>query len=108
DHEGEYVGREGEEVLAAVVVPGAELLLVGGRALDREAALDLLHLEVDADLLPLLADHLGDLRVLHELAAERHDLDAQPALAVTAKPIALGVLLREPDLVEHLVGLPDI
>src|SRR5206468_4988095 len=41
--EGEHVEREREEVLAAVVVPGAELLLVGGRALEREAALDLLH-----------------------------------------------------------------
>src|SRR5687767_2669751 len=52
--EGEHVQREGEEMLAAVVVPRAELLLVGGRALEREAALDLLHHEVDADLLPLL------------------------------------------------------
>ena len=85
-------------MLAAVIVPGAELLLVGGRALDGQAALDLLDLEVDADLLPLLADHLGDLRVLHELAAERHDLDAQPALAVAAQAVALGVLLARPIL----------
>src|SRR5215471_20021458 len=106
--EGEHVEREGEEVLAAVVVPRAQLLLVRGGALEREAALDLLHLEVDADLLPLLADHLRDLRVLHELPAQRHDLDAEPALAVRAKPIALRVLLREPDLVEHLVGLLDV
>src|SRR6266571_647213 len=54
--EGEHVEREREEVLAAVVVPGAELLLVGGGALEGQAALDLLHDEVDADLLPLLAD----------------------------------------------------
>ncbi len=101
---GEDVEREGEEVLAAVVVPGAELLLVGGRALERQAALDFLHLQVDADLLPLLADHLGDLRVLHELPAERHDLDAQPALAVGAQPVALRVLLGQADLVQHLVG----
>src|SRR5689334_16262226 len=72
--EGEHVEREGEEVLAAVVVPGGELLLVGLRALEGQAALDLLHLQVDADLLPLFPDHLGDLRVLHELAPERHDL----------------------------------
>src|SRR6266850_1885373 len=94
---GEHVEGEGEEVLAAVVVPGGELLLVGGRALEGQAALDLLHLQVDADLLPLLADHLGDLRVLHELPAERHDLDPQPALAVGAQAVALRVLLREPD-----------
>ena len=37
-------------------------------------------MQVDADLLPLLPDHLGDLRELDELAAERHDLDAQAAL----------------------------
>src|SRR5262249_56193337 len=96
--EGKDVQREGEEVLAAVVVPRAKLLLVGGRALEGQAALDLLHLEVDADLLPLLADHLRDLRVLHELAAERHDLDAEPALAVRPQAIALPVLLGEADL----------
>src|SRR5713101_10146419 len=54
DLEGEHVDREGEEVLAAVVVPRAELLFVGRRAFDGQAALDLLHMEVDADLLPLL------------------------------------------------------
>src|SRR6266851_2804598 len=96
--EGEDVERKREEVLAAVVVPRPELLLVRLRALEGQAALDLLHLEVDADLLPLLADHLRDLRVLHELAAERHDLDAQPALAVGAQAVALRVLLREADL----------
>src|SRR4029450_11987910 len=55
DREGEHVGREGEEVLAAVVVPGRELLLVAGGALDRETALDLLHLGGGADLLALRA-----------------------------------------------------
>src|SRR5712692_1920152 len=72
--EREHVLRAREEVLATVVVPGGELLLVRRGALQGEAPLDLLHGEVDADLLPLLADHLRDLRVLHELAAERHDL----------------------------------
>src|SRR5438128_3186228 len=103
--EGEDVQRKREEVLAAVVVPGAELLLVGGGPLEGEAPLDFLHDQVDADLLPLLADHLGDLRELNELAAQGHDLDAQPALAVAAQPEALGVLLGQPDLVQHLVGL---
>src|SRR5712692_9289962 len=56
--EGEHVKRAREQVLAAVVVPGAELLLVGGGALEGQAALDLLHGQVDAELLPLLADHL--------------------------------------------------
>ena len=77
----------------------AELLLVGGRPLQGQAPLDLLHGQVDADLLPLLADHLGDLRELEELAAQRHDLDAQPALAVRAQAVALGVLLGQADLV---------
>src|SRR5215467_2876909 len=106
--EREHVEREGEEMLAAVVVPRGELLLVGGRALEREASLDLLHLQIDSDLLPLLPDHLGDLRVLHELPAERHDLDAQTPLAVATQPVALCVFLRQPDLVEHLVGLLQI
>src|SRR5499427_251793 len=65
-HEGEHVDWESEEVLAPVVVPGGELLLVVGRALQGEAALHFLHLQVDADLLPLLANHLRDLGVLHE------------------------------------------
>ena len=51
-------------MLAPVVVPGAELLLVGGGALQGEAPLHFLHDEIDPDLLPLLADHLGDLREL--------------------------------------------
>src|SRR5215475_1141322 len=106
--EREHVQGEGEEMLAPVVVPRGQLLLVGGRALEREASLDLLDLQIDPDLLPLLADHLGDLRVLHELAAERHHLDAEPPLAVAAQPVALGILLREADLVEHLVGLLQI
>src|SRR5688572_10366762 len=58
------VEREGEQMLAAVVVPGPELLLVGRGALERQAALHLLHGQVDADLLPLLANHLRDLREL--------------------------------------------
>src|SRR5882672_464559 len=47
--EGEDVEREREEVLAAVVVPRSELLLVGLRALQGQAPLDLLDLKIDAD-----------------------------------------------------------
>src|SRR5438552_2432189 len=50
--EREHVLREREEVLAAVVVPGGELLLVRRGALQREAPLDLLHGVIAADLLP--------------------------------------------------------
>src|SRR4026207_116504 len=63
DLEGKHVKGKREEVLAAVVVPGAELLLVGGGALQRETPLHFLHLQVDADLLPLLPDPLRGLRV---------------------------------------------
>src|SRR6266496_2577839 len=106
--EGEDVEREGGEVLATVVIPCRELLLVGGGPLESQAPLDFLYLKVDADLLPLLANHLGDLRILDELAAQRHDLDAQAALAVRAQAVALRILLGQADLVEHLVGLLDV
>ena len=64
-----------------------------------------LTIRLDADLLPLLLDHLGDLRVGDEGPRRRLQLDAQPPLAVRPQPVALTVLLRQADLVQQLVGL---
>ncbi|MCH6551874.1 MAG: hypothetical protein IH804_07665, partial [Planctomycetes bacterium] len=76
------MARESEHVLAAVVVPGIELVLVGQRHLRRQASLNFVYVELDADLLPLLADGLHDLRVLNELATEGRNSDYQATLAI--------------------------
>src|SRR5205814_4728148 len=99
-----------EERLVAEHVVGAplrlevDLMLVGEQARRRQPALELLDLAADADLLPLLAEHLGDPRERQE-ADVRGEREAQPAAAVAAEAIAFRVLLREPELVEHRVRL---
>ena len=80
-------------------------MLVAGHPAEEKAALHLLHVGLDADPLPLFLDHLGDLRVWHEGARGRLQLEAQPALAVGAQPIGVTVLLGEPDRVEEPIGL---
>src|SRR5262249_39633277 len=89
----------------AVVAPGQELSLVRPRAPDRERALHFVDLELDPVSLPVLTDHLADLGVLDELTAQGRDLDAPPPLAVGPQPVAAGVPLVEPQLVEHGVRL---
>src|SRR6266487_1832069 len=100
---GEDVGREGVEVLAAVVVPGVKLVLVGRVALDAEGPLHLLDLQIDPDLLHLLADHLHDPGPLEELPAPGRHHQAQPSLAIGPLAEALTVPLVQPELVEHVV-----
>jgi hypothetical protein len=57
------VAREQVDHLGAVVGPRDHLVLAVVVAGEGEVALELLDVEVDADLLPLLLDHLADGRV---------------------------------------------
>src|SRR5258705_5738195 len=102
------MAREEIEHLGAVVGPERDLVLVACDAREEEAPLQLLDVGLDADLLPLLLDHLGDLRVGDEGARRGLQLEAEPPLAVGAQPIALAVLLGEAGLVEELIGLLDV
>ena len=106
--DGQRVAGEQEEHFRAVVGPGDHLVLAAVVAREREIALQLLDVEVDADLLPLLLDHLADLRIRNELTADRDHFEAQASLAVGAQPIPFGILLGQADLVEQLVGLLQI
>ena len=97
--------RKEEQHFGAVVGPGDDLILVAGVTRESKIALELLDVDVDADLLPLLLDHLPDCRVRHELRAHRHHLQAEPALAVDALAIAVAVFFGQADLVEQFVAL---
>ena len=66
-----------------------------------------LHIGLDADLAPLVGDHFGQLGIRQE-RRDRDDLQAQPLAIVGAQPEAIGVLLRQPDLVEQRIGLRHV
>ena len=74
-------------------------------ALNGQAALDFTDVCLDANLPPLLADHLGDLGELQELATNGHNLDAQPSFAIRAHAVALRIFFGESNAVEELVRL---
>ena len=87
------MAREEVEHLRAVISPQRDLMLVARDAGEEEAALHLLDVGLHSDLLPLLLDHLRDLRVGHEGARRRLELETEASLAVRAQPVAFGVLL---------------
>src|SRR4030095_15661244 len=67
----EVLGGEEQRLMAKHVVRAplgleVDLVLVAAHARRGEAALQLLDLAADADLLPLLDDHLGDVRERQE------------------------------------------
>ena len=98
------MAREEIQDLRAAVGPDLNVVLVVARAREREIALHLLGLGPDADLPPLLGDHLGLGRPRHE-GLDGLNLNAQALAVVRAHAEALAVLFREPDGVEQLVGL---
>jgi hypothetical protein len=81
-----------------------DVVLVGSHAPVCQAALMFLDIGLYAELFPLLADHFTDLRELEEPHKSLH-FDAQPAFAVRAQAIALGILLVQAKAVEHGLGL---
>jgi hypothetical protein len=102
------VRRERVEHLGAVVRPEDGLKLVAVAAALHQRPLLLHHVDLDADALELLRDHLTDAGERDELAGRCHQLHAQAALAILAQAEALGVLLGQPDLVEELVRLSQV
>ena len=102
------MAREGVDQLRSVVRPHEDLVLVVAHAGHAQVALQLRDVELDADLLPLLGDGLGDAGEGHERAGDGKDLQAQPPAAVAAHAKAFAVLLGQTDLVEELVGLLDV
>ena len=79
-----------------------------GRACRCQVALHLLDVRLDADLLPLLRDHLGDLGVRNELPADRDHLEPQPLPLPSRRRKPFGVLLVQANLVQQLVGLLQV
>src|SRR5262249_54476764 len=73
-----------------------------------EVALELLDIDVDADLLPLLLDHLAHGSERDERAPHRDHFEAQTSLAVRAQPIAVAVFLVKTEFVEQLVRLLEV
>ena len=84
------------------------LRLVGGDPLLGQRARHVVDIELDADLLPVLLDHLAELRAVDAKTRDAGEGEAEAALAVLAQPVAVAVLLREADLVEELVRLGDV
>src|ERR1700716_793928 len=93
------------ELLGAAVRPERDLILVGVATLLAKSAFDFFDFALDANLLPLLDDHLSVLSVGQERSGETHQLDAQTAFAVCPQPVAIGILCVQSSLVQDLVGL---
>ena len=62
------MAREGVDQLGAVVGPHEDLVLVVAHAVEGRVAFQLRYVELNADLLPLLGDHLPDSRQRDERA----------------------------------------
>ena len=99
----------GEQIqqFGAAVVPDENVRFVVADAGERQVALQFAHVGLDADLLPLVGDHLGQFRVGQE-GLDGDDLDAQPFAVVGADPEAGAVLFGQADLVQQRVRLLDI
>src|SRR5262245_8748164 len=105
DTQPHQVKRKAPGMLRPIVVPGGQLRLISRAAGDGEAAFYHLEVEIDAHVFPVLLDRFHEL-VKRGVGRTRHRHDqAQPALPVTAQAVALGVLLVQPNRIQHGVGL---
>src|ERR671935_283457 len=75
-------------------------VMIGLPALVGQTALYLLHIHLDTDLSPLFADHFTHLGRLQE-ADIGLNFEAQPALAIAAQAVTLGILLVQADAIQH-------
>ncbi len=102
------MAREEVEDFRTVVGPDGDLLLVAAHAREVQAPLKFLHIALDANFLPLFFDHFGDLRVINEGPRRCRDFEPEPSLAVGAQPVAVGIFLTKPHLVQERIGLGEI
>ena len=102
------MARKEIEHLGTVVRPGDDLLFVVRRLAKRQIAFGLFDVYVNADLFPVLLDHLADLGVRHERAADGDHFEAQASFAIGAEAETFAVLFVQAHLVEQVVGLLEV